>query len=153
LDAATQRRRVLAGYMAALVAAVGYGAGSVIIRTVVTDHIEPMVAAAYSLLLGTAVMVLIFPRQTARDLLVANRSAWTYMGLSGLASAWGLSFMFLALKEAPVVIVSPLIGVQPLVAILLTHLFLQRLERVTPRTVMGAALVVAGVVLVTIGRD
>ncbi len=42
---------------------------------------------------------------------------------------------------------APLVGISPLVSILLTHLFLQRLERVTWRTVLGALLVVIGVTL------
>jgi len=39
-----------------------------------------------------------------------------------------------------------------LVSILMMHLFLQRLEKVTWRTVFGAMMVVGGVVLVALGN-
>ena len=74
------------------------------------------------------------------------------MVLSGVASAWGVSFYFLGLNEAPVVLVGPLSGTYPLVAILLTYMFLQRLESITWHTVAGAATVVAGVALIAVGR-
>ena len=61
--------------------------------------------------------------------------------------------LFWALTEAPVVVVSPITGINPLVAILLAHVFLQRLEHVTKRTIVGGILVVAGVALVAIGRS
>jgi drug/metabolite transporter (DMT)-like permease len=38
------------------------------------------------------------------------------------------------------------------VSIVLAHLFLRRLERVTWQTYAGALLIVAGVALVTVGR-
>ena len=69
------------------------------------------------------------------------------------SAAWGVSFWYLALNEAPVVLVVPLAGTHPLVSIVLTHLFLQRLEKVTLRTIMGALMVVAGVALIAIGSD
>jgi drug/metabolite transporter (DMT)-like permease len=49
------------------------------------------------------------------------------------------------------VLVAPIVGTSPLFAIAMTHLFLQRLERVTWRTALGASLVAAGVALVTFG--
>jgi uncharacterized membrane protein len=72
------------------------------------------------------------------------------MALSGVASAWGVAFLFYAFREAPVVLVAPISSSYPLFAIVLTHLFLQRLEKVTPRTAAGAAMVVAGVAIITI---
>ena len=71
--------------------------------------------------------------------------------MSGLASAWGVASLYLSLEQVSVVVASPVAGANPLVAILMTHIFLQRLERVSIRTVIGAVLVVAGVALVTIG--
>ena len=55
-------------------------------------------------------------------------------------------------RRASVVLVSPLVSTYPLVSILLTHLFLKRLERVTMPTVVGGVLVAAGVALVAFGR-
>ncbi|MCH7802200.1 MAG: EamA family transporter [Chloroflexi bacterium] len=87
------------------------------------------------------------------DLGTAPRRAWIMVALAGVAAAWGISFWYLALGEARVVLVAPLVGVSPLVSIVLTHFFLQRLEKVTMRTVLGALMVVAGAALVTLGNQ
>ena len=148
----TQRRQMLLGYVASVAAALSYGAGTFVSRIVVTDYASPIVATALSLLFGLAIMSAVFYRDAITDLPVAPRRAWGSIALAGLASAWGVSFMFLALSRAPVVLVSPLVSTFPLVSILLTHLFLKRLERVTMRTVVGGVLVAAGVALVAVGR-
>ena len=105
-----------------------------------------------SLMFGLAIMSAVFYRDAISDLPMAPRREWGSIALSGLASAWGVSFMFLALSRASVVLVSPLVSTYPLVSILLTHLFLKRLERVTMPTVVGGVLVAAGVALVAFGR-
>ena len=148
----TDRRRVLWGYAASIGAAAGYGTGAVASRALVADHSPPMVASAFSLIFGTAMVAVLFHRNGVAALAKAGQEAWLFMSLSGVASAWGLAFLFLAFKEAPVVLVAPLSGSYPLVAIVLTHLFLQRLEKVTLRTVVGAIMVVAGVALIAATR-
>ena len=143
---------MLVGYAASVAAAFSYGAGTFVSRIVVTDYASPIVATALSLLFGLTIMSAVFYRDAITDLPVAPRRAWGSIALAGLASAWGVSFMFLALSRAPVVLVSPLVSTFPLVSILLSHLFLKRLERVTMRTVVGGVLVAAGVALVAVGR-
>ena len=64
-----------------------------------------------------------------------------------------MTFWFLALDRAPVVLVAPLTGTYPLVSILLAYIFLKRMERLSWRTLLGAMLVVAGVALIAIGRQ
>ncbi len=49
------------------------------------------------------------------------------------------------------VLVKPIIAVNPLVAIGLSLLFLKKLEIVTKKTIWGAILVVFGVVLISLG--
>lgn len=98
-------------------------------------------------------MALLFFRDVKFDIGRAPRRAWIMLVLAGLAATWGVSFWYLALGEAPVVLVAPLVGVSPLVSIVLTHFFLQRLEKVTMRTLFGALLVVGGVALVTLGNQ
>ena len=146
------RRRTLWGYAASLGAVVGYGAAAVASRVLVDGHTTPLVASTYSLVFGTAMVAVLFHRGAGNALATADRRGWLFFSLSGVASAWGVGFLFYALQEAPVAIVSPISGAYPLVAIVLTHLFLQRLERVTARTVLGAILVVAGVTIITIAE-
>ena len=148
----TQRRQMLLGYGASVASALSYGAGTFVSRIIVTDYASPMAGAALSLMFGLAIMSAVFYRDAISDLPMTPRREWGSIALSGLASAWGVSFMFLALSRASVVLVSPLVSTYPLVSILLTHLFLKRLERVTMPTVVGGVLVAAGVALVAFGR-
>ena len=145
----TDSRRSLWGYGCSLGAAVGYGIAAAASRVLVDGHSTPLVASAYSLIFGTAMVAILFHRGAASALMAADPRGWLYMSLSGVASAWGVAFLFYALQEAPVVMIAPISSSYPLVAIVLTHLFLQRLERVTARTVIGAILVVAGVAVIT----
>ena len=145
-------RRIHLGYLASLGAAVGYGAGALVGRKIVLDYAPPMVGASLSLVFGAAMMVALFHRTAFRDLDRVPAQGWVHMALAGLASAVGVACMFFALDVAPVIHVAPLTGVYPLVAILLTHMFLQRLERVTRRSVAGGILVVVGVTLIAAGR-
>ena len=146
------RRQLVLGNLAALGSALSYAFGTVAGRKIVTDYAPPMVGVAFAMMFGTAVMALLFHRHALSDLAVAPKRAWMHVMLAGLSSAWGASFLFLALGQAPVVLVAPLAGTSPLLAVLLTHVFLQRLETVTWPTVAGALLVVVGVALIAVGR-
>ena len=151
---ATDRRRLFLGYLASFGAAFCYGSVALIGRKIVSDFAPPMVATAFSMTFGMVIVGLIFHRHVLQD--VRSRPpfrSWLFIALAGGASAWGVSFWYLALSEAPVVLVAPLVGSSPLVSILLAHIFLQRIERVTWKTAAGALLVVGGVALVTVGNQ
>ena len=147
------RRHLLLGYGASLSAAFAYGAAALVARKIVTDYSAPMVGTAFSMAFGTMIVAAMFHRQIAPDLGGMSKRAWLIVALTGGAALWGVSFWFLAMNEAPVVLVAPLTGIHPLVAIVLTHIFLQRLERVTWRTALGALILVVGVILIAVGRE
>ena len=140
------------GYAAALAAAFSYAGGTLVVRKIVTEYASPLVRAAFSLMFGTLVVAALFHRHLAEDLPRAPRSAWVFVALSSLTAVWGVVFFFLAIDEAAVVVVAPVIGASPLVSILLAYILLRRLESVSWRTVIGAVLVVAGVALIALGR-
>ena len=148
---AAQRQLVL-GYAAALGAAASYGVLSVIGRKLVTDYASPVVVTSMSMVLGSMIMGAMFHRHVATDAVGAPKRAWLWVVLAGIASTWGVGFWYFALSRAPVVLVAPVAGTHPLVSIVATHLFLQRLEQVTWRTVAGAVLIVIGVAFIAIGR-
>ena len=149
---ATESRLVL-GYAAALAAALCYGAAAVIAGKIVDDYSSPMVGAAFSMLFGTLVLAFLFGKSAVADIAAAPRRALGLIVLAGVAATWGVSFWFLAFKEAPVVLVAPAAGTHPLIAILLSHIFLQRLERVTLRTMLGGVFVVGGVAMIAVGAN
>lgn len=149
---AARRRRALLGYAAALVAAMSYGTGAIIAKKAVTDIASPMTTTAFSLMFGTLVMLVVLPRTPRRDLTSPPRRSYVYIALAGIFGVWGVAFYHLALVESPVALVTTVSSSFPLMAIAMIHFFMQRLERVTLRTVLGSALVVVGIGLVSVGQ-
>ena len=149
----TARRRLRLGYFAALGAAASYGSVTLVARKIVTDYSSPLVATSFSMVIGTVMVGALFHRDVMADAPRTPRRAWLFVALAGCASTWGVTFWFLALDRAPVVLVAPLAGVHPLVSILLAYVFLKRMERLSWRILLGALLVVAGVALIALGRQ
>lgn len=83
-----------------------------------------------------------------RDALRSANTKW-YLGAGVANSAFLLSY-YAALSVAPVVLVQPVLQTSPLFVIVLSVIFLQRLERVTPRIVLAAAVVALGAAVVSI---
>ena len=137
------------GYAFALGAAACYGATHVLARFIV-GQVPPLVGSAFALLFGVVVLTALAGRDVVRDLR-APRRAFLWIALSGVSASFGVTSLYLAVDRAPVVIVSPISGVYPLVSVFLASLFLGRLERITWRVWAGTLLVVVGIVLVLVG--
>jgi transporter family protein len=133
--------------------ALAYGASAVVVSKIVSDHAASLAGIAFSLLFGTIALSVVFYRQTIADFRLAPRRGLVMAALTGCASVVGVSFWFLGISQAPVVIVVPVSSVYPLISILLTHIFLQRIERVTWRTVLGTSMLAGGVVLIALGKE
>ena len=56
---------------------------------------------------------------------------------------------FIALSRAEVSVIIPLLNTTPLFAVLFSSFFLRSMETITPRILLGAILMVAGVVIIT----
>ena len=69
-----------------------------------------------------------------------------------LGRIYALASTYLALGQAPVVVVAPVTGTNPLFSIILAWVFLRQMERLTLRVVLGAVLVVAGVTVVSVSQ-
>ena len=146
---AVQKTAVI-GYLMAMGAAMGYGGNQVVAKQIV-EETHSLVGAAFSLLFGLVILSTI----TARDVARQERTqsiAYVWAVLAGLASVGGVAFLYLALGQAPVVVVAPVIGTNPLFSIILAWVFLRQMERLTPRIVLGAVLVVAGVTVVAVSQ-
>ncbi len=150
------RGQLLTGYLFSAAAAFSYGTSQVISRTVVLEMASPLVTSVFSLAFGMFFLYLfLFPtlnRQIRqRKTPQVGRGIILFVG-SGVASAVGVTAMYSGLKWAPVVVVSPITAINPLVAIGLTYLFLRGRERVTRRILVGALLVVGGVVMIALSQ-
>jgi drug/metabolite transporter (DMT)-like permease len=142
-----------AGYFCAISAAAIYGAMAVLAKKIATDFASPMVASSFSLLFGFLITAAIFGKNAIDDGTRAPRKSWIFVLGAGCASAFGVSCWYLALTVAPVVIVTPVIAANPLVTIFLTAIFLRNVEQVTPRVILGAGLVIIGVVIIGFGSN
>ena len=146
------RRQLVLGYGASLLAAIAYGSVAVVGRKIVVDFAPPLVATSFSMIFGTIILLALFHRHFASDIAAKPpRRAWLFVAIAGGSATWGVTFWFLALNEAPVVLVAPLAATYPLIAVVVAGIFLQRLEKVTWQTFAGAFLVVGGAILITLG--
>ena len=144
-------RPVLLGMVSSLSAAVCFGTTFVISRHVVTEYTSAPVGAFLSILSGAVLMSIIMSRDLSKDRYAPKRG-FILMTLAGMCGAVGAMGSFFALSHAPVTIVSPVTATSPLVILLLAHLFLRRLERVTLRLWIGSLLVVSGVILIALSN-
>lgn len=142
------------GYLLAFGAAAAYGTSAVLIRAGLARYGAPLTGLTIALLVG--VLALAAPAARAyRGREATGRPGGTAVGFacaSGLTSLLGFGSNTLALGLLPVVLVAPISSTYPLITVLLVRLFLRGSERITRRTVLGAALIVAGVILVTLAR-
>lgn len=144
-------RRVAIGLLCAVAGAAAYGTGHAIARHVVTRAAPAPVTATYTLFFGMLFLLVISVPHLKRDLR-APRWALIMMILAGVCSSFGIFLMYTALARAPVMLASPIVATYPLIAMTFTHIFLQRLERVTLRMFLGAILVVVGITFVVLGQ-
>ncbi|PKB67872.1 MAG: hypothetical protein BZY82_01990 [SAR202 cluster bacterium Io17-Chloro-G3] len=144
------RHPILLGIILVLLASFSYGSTHTLARYLVTDISSPLVVSFFSTLSGTTIIALIAARRVKKDLSGPKRGV-VIMALAGVAGICGSTILFVALSHAPVATVSPILAINPLVSIAIAHLFMKRLEHVTPRIWIGAIMAVCGVCLITIG--
>lgn len=138
-----------------VVAAVLFAVGNVLRRHGLTtadvtalEAVAINEAAALAVLAGYA-----FARGRVGDLRAAPAETWKYFVGSGTITAFALLSLFAAFRhpEGTVAVVDPLAATAPLFTTVFAYVLLDDLERVTRGVVVGAALIVLGVALVTSG--
>lgn len=147
--AGSARRDLIIGLLFGFGAAMSYGTSQVLTRHSVSNLAPPLVGAFVALAWGTLGFSLMSVRSIAK---AGERSArgTMFFVLAGLFSACGIMLMFQALKRGEVVIISPVLATNPLFTLVFAAALLRGVERITPRIVLGALLVVAGVVVLTV---
>ncbi|MBM3941651.1 MAG: DMT family transporter [SAR202 cluster bacterium] len=145
-------KKSLLGYAFALGAAACYGASSVMAKHLTGTYGLPFVVAAFSLIFGVLLLAPLGGYSAVQSVRRATSRNLAFTALSGVVGAVGVVSLYLAVTRADVVIVSPISSTNPLVTLLMAHLFLERrLERVTRWVFLGTLLAVLGVVLVVVG--
>ena len=142
------------GYLLAFGAAITYGAAAPLLRTGLQRYGSILTGITISLITGLLALapMAYYSWRTQEATWRIERRALFFVLASGLAALSGYSSNTFALSKLPVVVVSPISATYPLVTVILVRIFLYGSERITRRTTLGALLIVAGVVLVTLSR-
>ena len=146
-------RRYLLGCLSGLMAGAATGGSTVLAKQTVSVSDSPLTITALGML---AAMFIVIP---AVGIIAARSPAvrafdWKSMGfvcLSGLSTTVSIVAQLFAVQRADVLIVAPILATFPLWTLLLAHIFISRLEHITPRLTIGAIVTVAGVVAVAVG--
>lgn len=147
---AQARNRTLLGVAFAFTAAAAYGSSQVLARQGVSDLAPPLVGSLVALFWGTLGFGLMAVRGLRAAPIGNFRRGVLLFGTAGIFSAIGVVLMFQALSRGEVVVVSPVLATNPLFTLVLAAVFLRGVERITPRIVVGALLVVLGVAVLSL---
>ena len=158
----TEKNTVILGMLCALIGGSAYGASQFMFKQVFKQNIDPLVAVSYALLSGTIILIVLkqLPNVNLFNLTIKSlkrpekqipKEAYIYCIIAGICASGGLGFSALALNIAPVVVVSPIFALVPLVTLSLTVIFLKATDRVTKKIWIGATLVVIGVIFIGFG--
>ena len=146
-------RSYLLGCLMALAAGAGQGGGIVLAKKAVGLYDSPLTVSGLSMLAALLFIVPLVALAAARYPAIRSFEArpMALILLSGTTSIVASVGQFLAVQRGEVVVVAPIMATFPLWTLLLSHIFIARLERITLRLVTGAMLAVAGVIAVALG--
>jgi len=108
----------------------------------------PLMAATVTATTALLFVLAVLRVQGGRQAILLSRRSFGWFFASGLSNTAAMLSVFYALSFGKVVIVEPLVGVNPVIAIFLSTIFLRDLEAITSRVMMGAGCTVLGSMLV-----
>jgi drug/metabolite transporter (DMT)-like permease len=114
---------------------------------------SPILAAAIAAVTSTIEIFLINRYLYKEAFILPPKHVIQWFVSSGIFTGGSFLFMFLALSMERVSIIAPLINSYAAFVLVLAPLMARQIERVTSRKVLGAVLVVAGIFLISAGRD
>lgn len=152
LDRAGSTRRAGRGssLLLPVLAGVGFAVSDLFRKSGLREIPDPAFGALVAvttmllLLVGTATAVPRIRRQ------IRVGAGWGWLVAAGAFIAAALLTLFQALEGGAVSAVGPIIAAQPVAVVGLSWLLLHTIERVTSRMVVGAAIVVIGVILIAL---
>ncbi len=117
------------------------------------DGGQPVLAAGIAAVTSTVEIFLITRYIQGEKFLLPRAKVSLWFAASGVFTGGSFLFMYLAFSMEQVSIVAPLINSYAVFVLVLTPLMARRIESVTWRKVIGAVLVVAGIFLLSLGKD
>ena len=137
------------GVGAALGAMAAYGTVGALIRKIVTEVTEPMVAASLVFSLGAGWVTLLALPRLRRELREVSLVRGAQLVVGGSGMSLGILLFYNAASKAPITAVAPVVALAPVIAILFSQVIARRFERVDRRVWAGALAVVGGVALIS----
>ena len=113
---------------------------------------DPIYFGAIVGVVGLLCTTIFLASPTTKDRLVWHRQSIGYFIGGGSLESLGLLLVLYALSFGPVVTVTPLTATLPLWVVIGSKLFLRDVEKITTRIVIGALLVVAGTIAITLNK-
>jgi len=153
-DVRAQTERAGHSIFVALYPLVGaiFAAVAVILRKLALETgIAPVEAATVNMVAGFVVAVAVVVTPWRSKIVDVDRTALGYFVAASTIMAVGFLFYFYGLRVTNASVFFPLVQTQPLFAVVLSGVFLRRLEVVTRWTLLGSCVIVGGVALVVIG--
>ena len=146
-------RPYLIGCLTALAAGATMGGSTVLAKQTISVYGSPLAVTVFGMLVGMMVIVPVVGIAAARNPAVRtfDGKSMGFVFISGATTAMSVVAQFFAVQRADVVVVAPLLATFPLWTLLLSHVFIARLEAITLRLIVGAVLAVAGVIAVALG--
>lgn len=114
---------------------------------------QPILAAAIAALTSTIEIFLITRFGQGERFVLPPLPVLRWFVWSGIFTGGSFLFMYIAFSMERVSIVAPLVNSYTVFVAILTPFMARQIERLTPRKLAGAALVVAGIFAVSLGRD
>lgn len=113
----------------------------------------PLLGAAVTVSFSLVVTLLtIWLSGKRQETLLLNKESLPFFLAAGIVVSVAMGLIYYALYLGKVTVVIPIISTGPLFALTLSALFLRDVERVTTKIVIGACLIIAGVLLITVWK-
>jgi DME family drug/metabolite transporter len=147
-------KKIRARYIAYPLLASFLAGSSQILRKVGLDAMpHPVIAAAVTATSSLIVVsATVWANSKRKVTLNLDRRCLPYYLAAGITVSCSMVAIYYALDLGRVVVVIPIASSGPLFSLILTALFLKGVERVTLRIVVGAGLIVSGVLLLTLWK-
>ncbi len=136
--------RATSGILLTLIAAMSFASAGFIASRLVDDATPGVTVGFFEAGFGLSFVIAVngpLLRRTRR----INRGAMLWIAGAGASFALAISAFYTALERIPFSVGAPITGAVPLVSYAFVFVLLRGQERITPRALVGAAMVVAGV--------
>jgi len=137
------------GLLLALLAMIVWAIPPVLVRPSILSLGSPLVGNVISNLFGTAAVIgLMLPRHDFGKIAATDRRSLKILTLAGLLSGLSQISQYTALSLGNVSLVIPLTSTHILLTMTGSYLFMQRLERINLRVILGGGLIISGLFLI-----